>query len=286
MTDFVLNTKLAIPFKLNNEKINEKVSEFNIKFNKDSKLEKLIAFIQEYPDKRINVSFSEGVQVSILAAVTKVSDKVYARLQPSDLIKVDELREKECKFFFDAPFSANSFTQLEGFVNIGVSDLYISDDLCYNMKDVRGYCQEKNIGLRLVLNKIPATSVDAGFNLASPIYRPQDLDLLSQYYDMFEFACGEPYDWTTFDVLYRVWFENQSWHGPLHEINKDIHFIFPNDSVVPDFTSYKMNCGRRCAQRANQPCRKCHQFLELGWSLRDNNIRFKKEKNENHTGAV
>jgi hypothetical protein len=42
--------KLAIPFKLNNEKNDELASEFNIKFTRNNSIQKLIVFLKKYKD--------------------------------------------------------------------------------------------------------------------------------------------------------------------------------------------------------------------------------------------
>lgn len=280
------NIQLAIPFKLNNE-LNDQVKEFNILFYKDdNSLEKLIEFVQEYPDTRINIEFPKGIHLPTLTTINKIHSNIYTRITENDLLNVSELREKDCKFFLDSHLCASNYTNLDAHIKMGVSDVYIADDLCYNLRDVSKYCHKNKVKLRLILNRIPATSFDKGVNYCSSIYRPQDLDLLKLYFDTFEFDCGKQYDWAKFDVLYRAWFKRGNWHGDLAEINDDLDLYFPNDSVVPDFTNYKINCERRCCQRITNSCSKCQQFLEIAWSLKDQNIHIKKEKNEDHTGAI
>lgn len=280
------NISLAIPFKLNHE-LNSVVQEFNIRFDKNkNSLEKLIDFVQEYPDKRINISFPAGVHVQTLSTLNKIHDNIFVRLTENDLQCISELKEKECRFFFDVSLSVTNYTNLDAYIKIGVSDIYIADDLCYQLKDVSRYCHSHNVKIRLVLNRIPATSFDKGINYCSPIYRPQDIDLLNLYFDTFEFECGDPYDWAKFDVLYRAWFERKNWNGELSEINDDLEMLFPNNSIVPDFTNYKINCGRRCCQRITSPCRKCQQFIEIAMALKENSIHIKKEKDDTNSITI
>ena len=100
----ILN-KLAIPFHLNNE-INDDVKEFNILFYKNkNNIEKLIDFIQEYEDKRINIEFPEGIHMPTLKSVNKISDNVYCRMNPVDVVKLEELKKNNIKFFFNSTMS-------------------------------------------------------------------------------------------------------------------------------------------------------------------------------------
>lgn len=264
---------VALPFALNNEYCYDGV-EFNIRFDRaKNSLDNLIEFVQKYPHSRINISFPAGVHIPTLITLQKVSNyKTYARLSEADIGKVQELVDNDLFFFFDSTLCASNYTNLEAMIRCGVSDIYIADDLCYDLDEVIAICDSCNVGLRLILNRIPATSFDRGTCYSSPIYRPQDIDLLMDYFSTFEFDCGTPYDWAEADVLMRAWFDRKHWHGDLSEINKDLQFHFPNDSVVPEYTRYKINCERRCAKRIRNHCRKCRQFIEIGQVLRENNV--------------
>lgn len=269
------NYQLAIPFHYPNDEANSVATEFNILFFQSrNRVEDLIEFVQEYKDKRINISFPEGIHMPTLKSIYAVSDNVYVRLKATDMMMLPEIQEKDFKFFFDATMSANNYTNLDAFIRLGISDIYFADDLAYNLPELSKYCHSKNVKLRLILNKIPATSFDKGINPRSPIFRPQDIDLINKYVDTYEFDCGEPYDWAKFNVLYRTWFERKSWHGQLSEINDDIHMSFHNDTIYPNLTDYKITCGRKCNQRTGTYCKKCNQWLEIGEIFEDKRIKF------------
>jgi len=266
--------KLAIPFQLNGE-LNDDVKEFNILFYKSrNSIEDLIEFVQEYEDTRINLEFPEGIHMPTVKSINKVSDNIYIKVAPADILKVVELKENNFKFFFNQDMPVSTYTALDAFFRMGVSDVYIADDLCYNLTEVRQMCESHNVQMRLVLNKIPCTTFDRGVNPKSPIYMPKDFELLDGYFDVFEFECGLPYDWAKFDVLYRAWFINHYWHGQMSEINEDVDQNFHCDAIHPDFTRNKLNCERRCCKRVSNNCRKCEDFLELGEVLKAKRIRF------------
>lgn len=274
---------LAIPYKFNSEfNNNPDVTEYNIVFFKSrNRLEDLIGFAAEYPDKQINIEFAEGIQISVMKALNKINENCRVRLKSSDFNMIEELKKDSIKYFFDYSFCPNNFTTLQDFINMGVSDMYISDDLCYSLPDVSDILKNHGIKLRVVLNKIPSSSLMKGTNPKSIVYRPQDIDYLQQYYDIFEFDCYKDeyvYDWHVFNVFYRSWFQRKHWHGDLAEINDDLQIHINNDTLIPDMTERKSVCGMRCNKRAVSHCRKCEQFLETSDILMSKNAMFRLQK--------
>lgn len=267
---------LAVPFHMNNE-INDAVQEFNIKYNKqENNFETLMDFVQKYPDTRINVEFIGDIYPAAIVTLSKLNPEIYVRLVQGNTsyAAIKELKEKGCKFFYDSPYCAENYCELEALIKfIGVTDVYVSGDLCYNLPEVSEYCHHHGVKLRLILNRIPNTAIDAGYDPKSIVFRPQDMPLLCQYIDTFEFDCGSPYDWSMFDVLHRAWFIRQHWHGDLREINADLKIEYPNDSVFPHFTDYKISCGRKCSKRVRNGCRKCEQFLDIAKTLINKNVK-------------
>lgn len=266
---------LAVPFHYQND-INDAVKEFNIKYDKqENSFETLMDFVQKYPETRINIEFIGDIYPSSIVTLSKLNPEVYVRLVQGNttFAAIDELKQKGCKFFYDSPFCAENYCELDALIDLGVSDIYVSGDLCYKLPEVSEYCHAHGVNLRLILNRIPNTAIGAGEDPRSMIFRPQDITLLSQYIDTFEFDCGSPYDWAMFDVLHRAWFIRKHWHGDLREINKDLKIEYPNDSVFPHFTDYKISCGRKCSKRIRNNCHKCDQFLEIAKILINKNVK-------------
>lgn len=269
------NYPIAIPYKYNNDKYNEIAKEFNILFIKSrNRLEDLLVFVKEYKDTRINITFTQGVDIPVLTSARAVNENVYVQIQASDMMIIPKLQENNIPFFFNMENSVTNYTNLDCFIHMGVSDIYIADDLCYNLKQVSEYCHAHNVNIRMSLNHIPSTALDRGVNPRSPFFRPQDIDELSNYIDVFEFDCGEDFSWGKFNVLYRNWFQKKNWHGQLKDINDDVYFDFSNESLYPDLSSFKMQCERRCNKRASSPCRKCEQWVSVADTLTEKGLRF------------
>lgn len=82
---------------------------------------------------------------------------------------------------------------LDDCIRLGVSDIYVADDLRYNLKNVKTACNKHNIQVRMVLNRTHTLSRFGGFLSTDPFYCPKDYEALSEYIDIGEFDCGLPY---------------------------------------------------------------------------------------------
>lgn len=266
---------IAVPFKLHFPQM-DNVSEFNIKYTPDkNSFEKLIEFIKTYDaDYRINIEFPQDIDMSVIKSVNSISDNVYIRVTRNILYHLDKIVNTECKFFMDATLPVSSLIVLHDMIKLGVTDVYIADDLCYNLDEVSEYCHENNVGLRCVLNLIPSTSLNKGTDPKSMFYRPQDITFLMERYDCFEFDCGDPFDQYVFNSLYRAWFVQSWWDGNLKEINKDLKIDIPNNALLEAFTFYKSTCKLRCI-KSNAHCHKCELTLKLANTLKEKKLRIK-----------
>lgn len=275
--------KICIPFKYENEfnGVNKTVKEFDINFiqitngidSKNSNMTTLLDFVRKNKDKNINISFPHEISMSALELANEVHKNIYVRLSVEQIGNVAELKKNNIKFFFDSAISAYNYSMLESLLSLGISQLYISDDLCYNMDEVIKITKAKKVKLRCILNRVPSTALDKGINEKSMIYRPEDLPLLEKYFSCFEFDCGEPYDWAKFDVLFRTFFRKGKWNGNLQELNPDVTFRFDDRFVIPEYTANKLNCERRCCSHYSNSCKKCEQFLNLQTMLIQKKIR-------------
>lgn len=134
------------------------------------------------------------------------------RIMPGQFNQMDELRNRDIQFFFDeAAMPCYSLPLLDAMVTWGISDIYIYDNLCYNMEEVKKKCEENNIHTRLIINSIPSISPNKNNDVKAPIYCPRDADIIAKYIDILEFDCWNDniYNWHLFNVLYKTWIKRK-----------------------------------------------------------------------------
>lgn len=246
----------------------DEVSEFNINYNSNKNdFQKLIQFIEEYQDKRINISISSAADLENLKVINKLHKNIY--------IKVDNFNFLEqlnnFKYYLSIPIT--NYTLLDHIINLPISDIYIAGDLYHSLSEVKILCEKHNIRTRLIVNKIPMI----GLSPRDAIYRPEDGEYLSNYIDTIEFDCGN--DWKKIEVLYKVWIEKQTWSGNLQEINSDLAFYFPNRQVIPYLYRRRYNCNFECI-RGDSTCTACEDVISLALEAEQENVIFNKQFNQ------
>ena len=130
------------------------------------------------------------IDFTSLELAAREHNDIAVRLMGYQFNQIQNLKDINIKFFFDEnAIPCYSFGVLETLINLGVSDIYIYDNLCYNMNKVKEKCEQNNIKTRLVVNCIPSVDPDKGSKYTSPIFCPRDMKELEQYIDVIEFDC-------------------------------------------------------------------------------------------------
>lgn len=152
--------------------------------------DKLLTFCNQYTDKRINIAItSREMPISQLITLNSIYNNVYIRLDVTQWQYAEKFKAEGIKFFFDYSFAASNFVLLDKLIQMGVTDVYIADDLCYRLEDVANRCAKDDVQIRLILNRIPITIPGAGTDIHSPIFTPRHYDYLNNYIDVAEFDC-------------------------------------------------------------------------------------------------
>lgn len=261
--------RVVIPFKRHFE-LNDKVGGFSIRFDPGKNdLDKLIEFVRTFPDKQIEVTCRNGVDVKSASALSKVADNVRFCIGAVDLRKCPQLRERGCRFFFDRSVSADSWSELSWLVeDMGVSDVYVCDDLMYELDRVHHYCLSHGTLVRLVANRVAASHVVDPKSDIAPLVLPQDMGTIGRWVDVIEFDCGEPFDFKRLKVLYHVYVTNRFWYGQLGEINPDADGLdIPCPCVSGRLCEKRSTCGLRCAR--GRACNTCSSLMASARGLRD-----------------
>lgn len=249
------------------------LDELDVFFTKKHDFEQLLAFCNKFSDQRINLCFEKDTNLlsseELIQINNTLQNKLYIRLQPQQLDLRDFLEKNNIKYFIDYP--VDSYIKLRWMLDYThTTDIYITDDLCYNFDVIKTMCNLKNINIRMVLNRIPSTFVYAGEMIDAPIFRPSDFDLLQQWIDTAEFDCWEKdgkYNWNKFSVLYKRWFIDKEWSASLNHLNCDILFDFP-PNVFSEYSSIKMNCKHRCMS-SGASCKTCQRWINFAKTTND-----------------
>lgn len=263
---------LAIPY-IHMNRINIKTQEFNINYDKDKNdFGKLITFVQLNKNKRINILLTNGMEEDEISTLTSLSSNLSFVFDDISFEDVIWLKENKISFYLSSRQCAANWKELFFFVEkLGVSQVYIADDLVYNLAAVKKYLDEHSVKLRVVLNEIPETTPDKGEEYITPVYRPEEKDNIGQYYDVGEFILKEKDNREELNLLFDTWNRKKKYSGDLKNINKDLKFSIININLPDNFCSYKMNCQMRCKNN-HSVCRKCEQYITIANTLAEKGL--------------
>lgn len=153
----------------------------------------MLDFCEVVSDKRINIFTQDEVKFDFTAIeeAKKVNPNIYVCLTPSQSNLINELKEKEISYYFNSSCLCYNYVILDTFISMGISDIYIADDLFYNLKEVKEFLSDKKIQTRIVLNRIPSTSLGKGYDIRGICISPRDMKFLEDLIDVAEFDCGK-----------------------------------------------------------------------------------------------
>ena len=150
-------------------------------------------------------------------------------------------------------------------ISYGVSDVYVSEQLGFELRDVSAAAALNGIRTRVFPNIVQSALTETN-ELHKFFIRPEDADLYNRrYISTFEFYIPENID-LNWDVLYRAYAINKKWLGPLSEIILGLDIGIDNTFIHPSWGEYRMNCRRSCLKTGS--CRHCDALYELSKSLK------------------
>lgn len=265
--------KLALPWTSNKQNF-DIPCEYNINFvNKSNNFDELIEFLSLHPTERFNISIDTSeysFDFNKLKVLNNINHNIYIKLTSDNLNQHKVLKNLNIKFFFDYHFPISNYHMLESVAKLGVTDIYIIDDLCYDLENVRKACDKLNISLRWVLDIIPSGDAEQKSDPRAPWVIPENIDELAKYVDTFEFSENE--SWAKLDTLYKIWFKDKRWRENLRFLYPQLDIDIWNQSLLPNLIKYKLNCRYKCAYGSN--CNKCQQNIEIAANLHSKDFAY------------
>lgn len=166
-------------------------------------------------------------------------------------------------FFFET--IVKDWDTLHGYINLHPTDIYIAEELCFQLVDVSTVLHKNNIKVRTFANvgqsawkKTPA--------LKKFFIRPEDVEVYEPYIDVIEFFGRE----NSIETYYKVYAIDKKWFGKLNEIILDLDTDIDSRFLLPSFAMRRVNCGKRCLK--GRPCQVCEATERLSAVLEKHNL--------------
>ena len=163
-------------------------------------------------------------------------------------------------FFFET--IVKDWDTLHGHINMHPTDIYIAEELCFQLVSVATVLHENNIKVRTFAN-VGQSSWKQTPALKKFFIRPEDVEVYEPYIDVLEFFGRED----SIETYYKI---EKKWFGKLNEVILDLDTDIDSRFLLPSFAERRINCGKRCLK--GRPCQICEATEQLSALLEKNNL--------------
>lgn len=236
-----------------------KADEWTIKYN--PKDDTLLDFLDLHKDKRINLYINELVPEEFLYEITNKYNNLYLKLNTKIYYNKD--KKYEFNFFFDE--LVNNWDTLIGLLKYGVTDIYIVENLGFELDKVAEIAVSYNAQVRVFPN-VAQSKWDTTPALKKFFIRPEDINEYDKYINVFEFYDADK----QIDTYYEIYAIDKQWFGKLNEIIKDFNLDIDNRYIIPRFAHKRIVCGKKCLK--DGLCTRCDEIEKLANTLKESDL--------------
>lgn len=226
----------------------------------------LIEFLDKNRHRRVNLyieeeeTFFKKNQYKAIAAIYEEQKYNISLLFNSYNEKNYEgyLSQKKIPFFYKD--NINNWDTLIGMLELGVSDVYIVEDLGFDIINVSERVHSYNAQIRVFPN-VAQSTWEKTPSLKKFFIRPEDVLLYEEYIDVFEFF-GQSKDFATYYKIYAI---DKKWFGLLDEIIIGFEGNLDSRYIIPGFAKQRIKCNKKCLK--TKRCQTCEIVERLSHNL-------------------
>jgi hypothetical protein len=161
---------------------------------------------------------------------------------------------------------------LDAMKNMGVSDMYLVEDICFELDKAAKVLHEAGIKIRVFPNvcqsSVPTTDTPA---LKTFFIRPEDVAIYAPYVDVMEFFGRDD----QIKTYYEIYAKNKRWLGDLNEMIIDFNDSVDSRGLSHIFAQQRIKCGKKCMKGSG--CNLCQRFADLSEIMLEKGLVFGKE---------
>lgn len=250
------------------------IDEIILKYSEHN--DNIIEFVVNHykEQQRVIVDITEKLtEIKDIIPILKKLQQEHKNMVVKTSVKVyDELREAALPYFFMEFCKTDD--QLYAYIKREVTDVYIVENLAFNIKEIGEYCHRKNVNVRIIPNM---TQYAAGQKDLIPapcrfFVRPEDIDVYEPYVDVFEFIA--PND--RLSVLFKV-YKSKQWLGDLDKLIIGLGEEFLNNGLIPNFGIERTKCKHRCMR---EQCFLCIDMQRVAKQFDNSGVEIKRKRDK------
>ena len=158
-----------------------------------------------------------------------------------------------------------------GLISLGVSDVYIVEELCFEIDKVAEIAHSEGVNIRVFPN-VAQSSWNDSDGITKFFIRPEDVYLYEPYIDVLEFFNSRKRE----NTLYKIYAIEKKWFGQLSELIVGLNDDIDSRYIASEFGDKRRACRKNCVKGGK--CRICDRVVALSQVLEKNNLIVKKDK--------
>lgn len=174
-----------------------------------------------------------------------------------------DLYELNIPFFFD--LRVTTLDTLSKITQLGVSDVYICNNLCFSLSTIAPICHKYGINIRVYPNVLQYEKEKTTPYLCNFFLRPEDIKYYEKYIDYLEFF-GDRLDKQS--VLFEI-YKSGRWEGKLNDLILGFEDEVFNEEVIVDFGKYRTSCRHSCDSDKCNLCGAVNDLLKTYNRIRE-----------------
>jgi hypothetical protein len=244
--------------------------EFKIKYRPADRT--LEDFLKTYQDKSIVIDVTNNFE----EVDAQLFESLYNKYKNFKLIidynneeYLNRVKAYELPFFFSN--YVTTIDQLNGLLAYHPTDMYICEELGFNLHKVSKLLHDNNVRVRVFPN-ICQSSFHETPSLKTFFIRPEDIPNYSAFVDVFELVSDEKRQ----EVLFKI-YKQEKWFGKISEIIPTFKGDLDSRYIIANFGTIRSRCGKRCMYNP-KTCSVCDRYVEMAKTLENHKIIVRKAK--------
>ena len=261
--------KFCMSYNKNSKRIKD-IDELIIPFDK-----KLINDLSNlYPDKKLIIKPMILIKEDDISFLKDKSNYILSIGYSNYQENKDKIKENDIKFMFDN--LVDNYEDLLYYKQLGVAEIRITNDLCFDIYNVYSLLKESNIKIRCIPNWCQTNRKELNLGIKTFFIRPEDLE---KYWmvDTFE-LWGNTQDAVIADTIFSVYHDDKKWMGKLNEIIIDLDSEIDSRFIMPQFAERRVKCNRECLKGGR--CQLCNRIEELSNTLKESGLMIRKKEDK------
>lgn len=247
-------SEIMIDIKTIEQLVELKKNQLNEKYTKDNK--RLVFNLNYVLLKELSVEAIIDFYNSIMYENKVIRLEVSQTFFRDQVDLYEKLYNNKVDFFISK--NAAEWNDLHMLLALPVTDIYVTEDLCFNLPEVADYIHSYGRRVRVYPNVVQNKYSGLFEDYTGFFIRPDDVFLYEPYVDTLEIwgVKNNAMSWIN------IYDKNRRWAGPLNEIIIGLKTPIDNRDLGKDFGLNRMSCGRRCI-RPNSKCQRCKFWVEF-----------------------